>query len=89
VKTIDTVVRGVLAHHVRRNASAICPWHQLDRDLDVTPLELALVALEIEDIQAIQLPMEGLASVETVGELFAFVSSAVVQARRAHLDRVA
>jgi acyl carrier protein len=73
----DAIVRAVLAHHLERDATKIYPWLRLQEDLDVTPLELVLVALEIEEIEHRQLPFDELAGAHTVGDLLTFFSREV------------
>jgi acyl carrier protein len=51
---------------------ALHPSMRLATDLDLTPLELVLIATEIEEAVGIEVPVEGLASVETVGEMMRF-----------------
>ncbi len=84
MRTIDQVVRRVLAHHTGRDVATIRPWQQLEEDLDLTPLEIVLVALEIEDALEVEIQAEELAGIATVGELASFVSRAARE-----LDRVA
>jgi len=70
----DAIVRAVLAHHLERDAGTMYPWLDLQDDLDMTPLELVLVALEIEEIEHTQIPFDELAGAHTVGDLLAFFS---------------
>ena len=76
------VVRESLAHHLHVEVGTIHPWDRLDADLDITPLELVLVALDIEDILGVEIPCEELCTVETVYELFAFFARALARASR-------
>ena len=77
-----TVVRSSLAHHLDRAASSIHGWQRLDRDLELQPLTLVLVALDVEEIEDVLLPVEQLSALETVGELVALVSRTVARGRR-------
>jgi acyl carrier protein len=75
-------VRTTIARHAGRPASALHPGDNLENDLDLTPLELVLIAIEVEEAAGIDIPVEGLASLETLGELMRFFSRALSRARR-------
>jgi acyl carrier protein len=82
MKSTNEIVRDVLAHHLNRDASEVQPEKHLERDLDLSPMELALVALELEEIEEVTLPAHGLGSIQTVADLFALVSRAIARERR-------
>ena len=52
-------------------------WNNLEHDLDLTSLDLVLLALDIEKALGIDLSADEIASLETVGDVFAFVARAV------------
>jgi acyl carrier protein len=79
MRSIQSVARGILALHAGRRGREIRAWHRLEADLDLTPLELVLVTLEIEQLAQVELSTEGLEAVETVGDLFAFLSQALAR----------
>jgi acyl carrier protein len=83
MKSMSTMVRALLAHHLDRSADTIRDGHHLARDLDLTPLELVLVALDIEEAEGVQIAVEELAAVETVGDLTRYLTGQVAAARRA------
>jgi len=85
--SLSSVVRGLLARHLDRDPSTLHAWHSIERDLDLTPLELVLVAVEIEALEDVELDVEGLSTVERVSDLYAFFRRAVGRARR--MSRVA
>jgi hypothetical protein len=64
----------------------IHPWHELERDLDMTPLEVVLLALEVEGIEEVDIDLTGLEIVRTVGELSAFLARQVARARRSRVN---
>jgi acyl carrier protein len=68
----DRIVCAVLAHHLERDAATMSRSLRLLDDLDMTPLELVLVALEIEEIEHVRLPFDELAGAVTVGDLMDF-----------------
>jgi acyl carrier protein len=78
---IRTIVRGLLAHRLERDASALRASQPLE-ELDIQPLQLVLLALDVETICGVTLPMEDMASLTTIGELLDFVSVEVVRGRR-------
>jgi hypothetical protein len=72
MKSLDAVVRESLARRLHRDGTTIHPWHRLEEDLDLTPLELVLLALDVEEIEDVSFSLEPLAKAHTVGDLFAF-----------------
>jgi acyl carrier protein len=81
MKSAYAVVRDVLARHLQRHESAIHVGQKLERDLDLTPLELVHIARELESIEEIVVSFEELAAVSTVGDLLRLVVRA--RARKA------
>jgi len=75
----------VLAERLRRPVSTIHAWHDLAVDLEVTPLDLVVVALEIESAEDAIIDVEGLSDLRTVGELATFVMRQVARSRDAQL----
>jgi acyl carrier protein len=74
--SIYSVAENVLARHVQRDIRKIPMWHSLNGDLHLTPLALVTVALEIESVAHIDLSVEALANIETVGDFFMCLSRA-------------
>jgi hypothetical protein len=85
MRSLCHIVYQVIALHTRRRASSLHPWHELEGDLDMTPLEVVLVALEIEGIEDVDLDVTGLDEIRTVGEAVAFFEREVARARRERL----
>ena len=81
MRSLRSVLLQTLAHHAGRHRSAIHPWQDLEHDLDMTPLEVVLVALEIEGIEDVDIDMAGLECVRTVGEFATFLGRAVARAK--------
>jgi acyl carrier protein len=87
---IHAVVLDLLARHLGREVATLSPGMRLERDLDLTPLELVLLALEVEELEGVEARPEDLASTETVGELLAvFARSAANGRRQEPVSRVA
>jgi hypothetical protein len=82
MSSVSFVVRGLLARHLDRAPSTVHAWHSLERDLDITPLELVLVAVEIEALEGVELDVEGLSAAQTVSDLYAYFRRAMGRARR-------
>ncbi len=80
-------VLSVLARHSGRPATTIHPWQELERDLEMTPLELVLVAVEVETIEDACIDVSGLERVTTVGELVGFFTREIARARVAQAER--
>ena len=74
---VEIALREILARHTHREPSAILPGLHLERDLHLRPLELVLVALDVEEMAGIEVPLRELASKSSVGELFTFLSNLV------------
>ncbi len=97
MKSIYGVVRGVLARHLSCHEDELRPWQELDRHLDLTPLELALIAVEIEEAADVELALEEIGPAATIGDLLRLAARARAQAsqpasgsfvrRRDHLVR--
>jgi acyl carrier protein len=86
------VVRSILARHLGRYATEIRPWQHVEHDLDMTPLELTLIAAELEDAADIAIAADDLARVATVGDLVCLVGEARTLAEgspRRSMSRVA
>jgi acyl carrier protein len=64
----DDLVRHAVSAHQGIPLERISPSERF-RDLGLTGLDLVLVILRIEDVQAIAFPMERLETVETVEDL--------------------
>ena len=86
MSTLRNVVHRVLAHHAGLPKSAIHPWQDLERDLDMTRLEVVLVAHEIDGIEDVDLDLVALERVRTVGELSSFITREVARAGIALAD---
>jgi acyl carrier protein len=82
--SMNVLVRNILARHLQRDVTTICASDDLERDLDLTPLEIVLVALEVEDVVRFHVELDELAGARTVADLIAFFAMAVVRARGAH-----
>jgi hypothetical protein len=66
---IETAVLGAVARHAQRDVPVLFHWLRLEHDLDLTPLELVLLALEIDEATGVEVAPEDLALAGTVGEL--------------------
>jgi acyl carrier protein len=75
------LVCSTLARHTDCDARAIRSSWTLEHDLALTPLELVLIALEVEEHEGIRLPVEDLVSATTVGDLVSFAWNGTKTAR--------
>jgi acyl carrier protein len=87
MSTEARLVRRTIARHAGRHASALRPELRLDSDLDLTPLELVLIATELEEALGTEVPVEGLASVETVADLMRFFRRVFTRSHRTGVAR--
>ena len=63
------MVRTAIARQLRMPLGSVHPRHSLDGDLELDPLDLAFVLIDIEDITGVDLPMPELEGDPTVEEL--------------------
>ena len=66
---LDDVVRRAVARHLGVEPTLIDPFHRLERDLHLQPLDIVLIVLAIEDAEHIEMPYAHLESVGTVAGL--------------------
>jgi acyl carrier protein len=88
VKSLPALVRATLAHHLDCDPGNIHPWQHLEADLDLTPLELIVIALEIEEAAGVDIPVEAIDAVATVGDFVAFMTHAVAYQRQSETAMV-
>lgn len=69
MKPTDETVREIVAAHLELPPQAISSEQHLERDLDLMPLDVVLVALKLEDEAQMQISEEQLDQVETVDDL--------------------
>jgi hypothetical protein len=69
MKSLRSSVLQVLARHLGRPKSTIHPWLDLEDDLDMSGLDVILVALEVGGTEGIEVDVTGLELVHTVAEL--------------------
>ena len=81
---LDDVVRRVVARHLRVEPSTIDPFHDLERDLHLQPLDLVLIVLAIEDAEQVELPIAHLDTITTVAGLTTVLRRVYARVRRAY-----
>ena len=81
--SLHRVTRRALTRRLRRDPHGLRMWHALDDDLGLLPLELVLVVLDIETEARVKVPVDELASVKTLGDLYRYVTKAAVDQRLA------
>jgi acyl carrier protein len=72
--SIHSVALSALARHIRRGITTVRTWHSLQGDLHLTPLELVIIALEIQDAAGVEVSLDELATLETVGDFLMCLS---------------
>jgi acyl carrier protein len=75
----DEIVRTVIALHMQVSPATITYRSHLQRDLELDPLDLVLIALRIEDIKAVEFPIARLEGAQTVADLTKIVRSLGVE----------
>jgi acyl carrier protein len=81
---LDDVVRRAVARHLGVETAVIDPFHHLERDLHLQPLDIVLIVLAIEDAEKIELPVAQLGSVTTVAGLTAMLRRVSASIRYAY-----
>jgi acyl carrier protein len=81
---LDNVVRRAVARHLGVEPTVIDPFHRLERDLHLQPLDIVLIVLAIEDAERIELPIAHLHSNATVDSLTTLLRRVYVSARHAY-----
>lgn len=83
MKTTRQRLCALLAYRAGCSVADIHAWQHLERDLDLTPLELVLIALELGETEHVEIPVEELATEGTVGDLASSLRRVLGRARRA------
>jgi len=81
----ETFVCYAVAQHLGIDPSAIRAFDRFTSDLALQPLDIVIIALRIEALENIVIPMEQLEHVATVAELARLVRR--LQIGKPHLDR--
>jgi len=63
------IVRRAVASYLEVDPAGIRPGQRLHRDLALHPLDVALIMLDIEEMEEVELPIDHLDGVETVSDL--------------------
>ena len=71
----DEIVRTVIARHMQVAPTTITRRSHLQRDLELDPLDLVLIALRIENIKGVEFPIAELEEAHTVADLARVVRS--------------
>jgi acyl carrier protein len=79
MKSLRSSVLQVLARHIGRPKSTIHPWLDLEDDLDMSSLDVILVALEVGATEGVEVDVTGLELVHTVAELSTFLTDEVAE----------
>jgi acyl carrier protein len=71
----DELVRTAIANHMRIAPATMTRRTHLQRDLELDPLDLVLIALRIESIKGVEFPIARLDGARTVADLISVVRS--------------
>ena len=71
----EEIVRTVIARHLQVAPATIARRTHLQRDLELDPLDLVLIALRIEGIKGVEFPIARLEGARTVADLIDVVRS--------------
>ena len=73
------IVCRIVAYRTRRESYSVGLSQRLTDDLRLSPLNLAIVAIEVEEVAGVSIPMEDLMNMVTVRDMVEFVCIAVAQ----------
>jgi acyl carrier protein len=76
MKPADETVREVIAAHLEIPLARVQPGQHLERDLDLHPLDVVLVALKLEEEAHVRFEGDELETVATVHDLALLVDAA-------------
>jgi acyl carrier protein len=79
--SLEGIVRRAVAQHLGVDSSEIQSTHHFQRDLAFQPLDVVLIAIRLEEIEDVELPIDRLDSIETVGELTRLLRLTLLVAR--------
>lgn len=68
------IVCAALARHLKVAPTQLAATQRLAQDWGLRPLDLVTVALELEDVEAIDFPIAGLHTARTIGDLVVLLS---------------
>lgn len=72
----EIYVRNAVAGHLGIAPETVAARAHLASELSLDPLDLVLIVLRLEESVGFEVPVEGLAYIETVGDFVALVESA-------------
>jgi acyl carrier protein len=78
----EDLVRSALCLYLDRDPKTVHGPDRLDADLGMTTLDIVLVALHLEDLMTIELPIEKIEDVHTVSEFVRFIHATVCEQHR-------
>jgi acyl carrier protein len=71
--SLSDTVRCAIAQHLDVQSTDIRSTHRFERDLGLRPLDVVLIALRLEEVENVELPIEGLDAVYKVADLTALL----------------
>src|SRR5262249_45395717 len=71
--SLSDTVRCAVAQHLDVQSTEIRSTHRFERDLGLRPLDVVLIALRLEEVQNVELPIDGLDAVYKVADLTALL----------------
>jgi hypothetical protein len=76
-------VRAALARRAHCDPREIRPWHHLEQDLGLAPLDIVVAAVELGDLAGVEVAPEQLAAAATVAD-FAWIFLQTLRSRDPH-----
>jgi acyl carrier protein len=75
--SLSDTVRCAVAQHLDVGSGEIRPAHRFERDLGLHPLDIVQIALRIEEVEDIELPIDALDAVHKVADLTMLLRTAI------------
>jgi acyl carrier protein len=84
----EDLVRSALCLYLDRDTKSVHGSDDLESDLGMTTLDVVLVALHLEDLMAVELPIEKIEDVHTVTDFVRFIDTCMREQQRESARRV-
>jgi acyl carrier protein len=84
--SLSDTVRCAVAQHLDVQSSDIRPTHHLERDLGLHPLDIVLIALRLEEVEHVELPIDELNDVHKVADLTGLLRAVIANDNHGAID---
>jgi acyl carrier protein len=75
--SLSDIVRRAVAQHLDIHLTEIRTTHRFERDLGLRPFDIVLIALRLEEVENVEVPIDRLDNVHKVADLTALLRTAI------------